>query len=114
MAALEVPVRISAIDNLTGGLSAIAGHIGNINQQFSKFGGLQQNMMRAVTAIPLAGAAGFVMQQQQELDKQARLFQAFGDATEEQRKTLSALVNEIGPKIGMKQIDLLKGATEAV
>lgn len=114
MATLEVPVRISAIDNLTGGLSNIAGHIGNINQQFAKFGGLQQSMMRAVTAIPLAGAAGFVMQQQAELDKQARLFQAFGDANEEQRKTLSALVNEIGPKIGMRQLDLLKGATEAV
>jgi len=114
MATLEVPVRISAIDNLTAGLSNIAGHIGNINQQFRTFGGIQQNIMRAATALPSMGAATFILQQQAELDKQARLFQAFGNTTEEQRRNLTSLINEVAPKIGVKHLDLMKGATELV
>jgi hypothetical protein len=46
------------------------------------------------------------------LDKALRHFQVIGTATDEQRKEMQALVQEIGPKLAMPQTELVRSASE--
>lgn len=117
MTTLEVQARISAVDNLTGHLHKIAGQVAAIGTQFQAAGkqvaGFSASALTAAAA-PLTGMAFIASANQQELDKQLRLFQAFGDATVQQRENLRKLVNEMAPRIGASHAETIKGATEMI
>ena len=117
MTELVVRAVITATDHLTGTLKGIAAQVGAIGGQFQaagkQVGAFGVNAFTAAAA-PLAGLATVASINQAELDKQLRLFQAFGDASEDQRVRLRSLVNDVAPRIGVGHTDMIKGATEMI
>ena len=128
MTTMRVDALIGLRDNLTPGLRAMSGVVRALAHDFNMFGKIAArdgisagrnlttmagNLTRAMA--PMAGMGYALLRGREDIDKALRQFQVVAtDTVGTQRERLRDLVNDMGPRIGVAQLDIVRGASEAI
>lgn len=112
MTQLRVDAVIGLVDRLSGPLNAL---LGRVNQLGGAMGGLGTRVQSGMGFQPVMHMVNFMLQGQEDLDRALRQFSVVAeDRTGNIRRNLNELVMEMAPRIGVAQLDIIRGASEAV
>lgn len=111
MTTLNVQAVITAVDRLTPTLANIGGRVTSMQQRFNGAAAAASTFGQGA-GIAAAGLIAATTSGQAALDEALRQFQVVGTATTKQRHEMRSLTDQVATKLGLPQLDIIKGATE--